>query len=641
MKRNKYKDYLWYTALAVFILCIIEGVMYYHDTENTFLKISLNIQNAIKAYKIDPDIKQSEAIRFFNESGGGIVRGIITYLYCASVIVAPFCTIGALTILILKPANYIRGLLTKKKVNKILVLGGGSYQSNFIDSLSGDCNLTVVENSGISDEKKSNYLRHGIKFIQKYSDMPMETVLKSLRLPHFEYFLLCDDNVMENIENLKLLMELTGKSGQASKSYQQVYICCDDCSMGELIRQYYDKPENKQLEINIVDVNQMAVNKMFLEHPVYLANDKDHRDVHMGIIGFGDFGQHTLLQALNMSVLSADSKICIDVFDKDMPNIIGTFMKHFSVDMLDHLKLASEDLYFGEQAKYYELTLSGNADNRLFSMDGTVTLRFWKADARTLRFSKLFRQCHAQMPFTYLVIAMGDTPSMANTIIELKQLLYKKGADMTAVPIGIRTKDKQNMIDIYRQNNLFEIARNKDIFSFASLTNRDIVDDAKLFNHRYNMLYDVISEYKQSGKVLDDKFMLRIEETLTQEQLRIERDRTRLDETWHSMKMFDRESSIAQALHQNVKKWLVLQQKAYSLEADKEELEQIEHRRWTLFMITQGFKYEKAERKDLNAKTHPCILDWERLKQEKPDTLEYDFTPYYILKVTEQNKGDK
>ena len=245
------------------------------------------------------------------------------------------------------------------------------------------------------------------------------------------------------------------------------------------------------------------------------------------------------------------------------------------------------------------------------------------------------------MPFTYLVIAMGDTPSMANTIIELKQLLYKKGADMAEIPIGIRTKDKQNMIDIYRQNNLFEIARNKDIFSFASLTNRDIVDDAKLFNHRYNMLYDVISEYKQSGKVLDDKFMLRIEETLTQEQLRIERDRTKLDETWHSMKMFDRESSIAQALHQNVKKWLVLQQKAYSLEADKEELEKIEHRRWTLFMITQGFKYEKAERKDLNAKTHPCILNWERLKQEKPDTLEYDFTPYYILKVTEQNKGDK
>ena len=105
MKRNKYKDYLWYVALAVFVLCILEGIMYYHDTENTFLKISLNIQNAIKAYKIDPDIKQAEAIRFLNESGGGFLRSVLTYLYCASVIVAPFCTIGALTILISKPAE--------------------------------------------------------------------------------------------------------------------------------------------------------------------------------------------------------------------------------------------------------------------------------------------------------------------------------------------------------------------------------------------------------------------------------------------------------------------------------------------------------------------------------------------------------
>ena len=50
-------------------------------------------------------------------------------------------------------------------------------------------------------------------------------------------------------------------------------------------------------------------------------------------------------------------------------------------------------------------------------------------------------------------------------------------------------------------------------------------------------------------------------------------------------------------------------------------------------MITRGFKYEKAGKKDLYAKTHPCISKLEVLKVEKPDTLEYDYTPYYILKV--------
>ena len=89
MKRNKYKDYLWYTALAVFIICVIEGIFFYNNVDNPFLKVTLNIQNAIKAYKIDPDIKQKEAIAYMQATGGGILSGIITYVYCIAVIVAP------------------------------------------------------------------------------------------------------------------------------------------------------------------------------------------------------------------------------------------------------------------------------------------------------------------------------------------------------------------------------------------------------------------------------------------------------------------------------------------------------------------------------------------------------------------------
>ena len=53
----------------------------------------------------------------------------------------------------------------------------------------------------------------------------------------------------------------------------------------------------------------------------------------------------------------------------------------------------------------------------------------------------------------------------------------------------------------------------------SSFTNHRIVDEAKLFNHRYNVLYDVLSQYKSDGIVLDDKFMLKIEEHLTEDVL--------------------------------------------------------------------------------------------------------------------------
>lgn len=635
MKRNKYKDYLWYTALAIFIICVIEGVFFYHNVENPFLKVTLNIQNAIKAYKIDPDIKQAEAINYMQKSGVTVFSFIITYLYCAAVIIAPFCTVGALAVLVRKPASYIRGFLNQRNKKRILIIGEGTYKFNFIDALVKDCRVTVIENAGLSEEKKLKYINKGVKFVQKYGDMSINDVFKLIDINKFGDIFLCEESAIDNIEYLKALAAYTKNSGSTEKSaYRQIYLTCNDSSMAELIRQYYDNLSVKSFDLNIVDVNKTAVNKMYKEHPVYTANKGDNYDVHMGIIGFGDFGQSALIQGLNMSVLSADSKICIDVFDKDMDSIIGGFMKNFSVDALEGLKFVQEDIYEGKSAGYYELKMPFNTPCDKFGMDGEVNIRFFNTDARTLRFNKMFKRCEEENPFTYLIVAMGDTHSMANTIIELKQLLYKKGDTCINIPVVVRVKENNDFAGIYGEKNLFTIKRDDDIFAYDSITSHEITDDAKLFNHRYNLLYDIISGYKKDEKIIvDDKFMLEIENHLKEDELKVERDEAQLNNAWHKMSIFDRESSIAQSLHQDVKKWIVCDKKAYSLTDNREELERIEHRRWNIFMITHGFKYEKADRKDLYAKTHPCISKWEVLKVEKPDTLEYDFTPYYILKV--------
>lgn len=635
MKRNKYKDYLWYTALAVFIICVIEGIFFYHNVENPFLKVTLNIQNAIKAYKIDPDIKQAEALAYMQKSGGGVLSGIITYAYCLAVIVAPFCTIGALAVLIRKPASYIRGFFNQRNKKSVLVIGEGKYQFAFIDALTKDCRVTVVESSVLSEENKLKYINKGVKFVQKYGDMSLENVFKLVNIRKFNDIFLCDENALENIEYLKALSSKSSQyNGGGDTSYQQIHLVCTDNSMAELIRQYYDNLDIKSFDLNIVDVNKMAVNKMYKEHPVYTANKDDNYDVHIGIIGFGDFGQSALIQGLNVSVLSADSKICVDVFDKDIDSIIGGFMKNFSVDALDGLRYIKEDVYEGKSTGCYELKMPFNTVPDKFGMDGEINIRFFNTDARTLQFNKIFKKCNVQNPFTYLIVAMSDTRSMANTIIELKQLLYNKGDACINIPVIVRVKENNDFANIYGEKNLFTINRDRDIYAYDSITNQEITNDAKLFNHRYNLLYSVINDYKKDeNTVVDDNFMLEIEKHLKEDALKVEKDMAELNKAWHKMSIFDRESSIAQSLHQDVKKWLVYDRKTFSLKDDKEELEKIEHRRWNVFMITHGFKYEKSERKDLYAKTHPCISKWEVLKVEKPDTLEYDYTPYYILKM--------
>ena len=82
MKRNKYKDYLWYTAIAVFVICVLEGIFYYHSVESPFLKVMLNIQNAIKAYKIDPDIDQADALEYVKTAGVLHSSYYSTFMYC-------------------------------------------------------------------------------------------------------------------------------------------------------------------------------------------------------------------------------------------------------------------------------------------------------------------------------------------------------------------------------------------------------------------------------------------------------------------------------------------------------------------------------------------------------------------------------
>ena len=635
MKRNKYKDYLWYTALAVFIICVIEGIFFYHNVENPFLKVTLNIQNAIKAYKIDPDIKQAEALAYMQKSGGGVLSGIITYAYCLAVIVAPFCTIGALAVLIRKPASYIRGFFNQRNKKSVLVIGEGKYQFAFIDALTKDCRVTVVESSVLSEENKLKYINKGVKFVQKYGDMSLENVFKLVDIRKFNDIFLCDENALENIEYLKVLSSKSSQyNGGGDTSYQQIHLVCTDNSMAELIRQYYDNLDIKSFDLNIVDVNKMAVNKMYKEHPVYTANKDDNYDVHIGIIGFGDFGQSALIQGLNVSVLSADSKICVDVFDKDIDSIIGGFMKNFSVDALDGLRYIKEDVYEGKSTGCYELKMPFNTVPDKFGMDGEINIRFFNTDARTLQFNKIFKKCNVQNPFTYLIVAMSDTRSMANTIIELKQLLYNKGDACINIPVIVRVIENNDFANIYGEKNLFTINRDRDIYAYDSITNQEITNEAKLFNHRYNLLYSVISDYKKDkNTVIDDNFMLEIEKHLKEDALKVEKDMSELNKVWHKMSIFDRESSIAQSLHQDVKRWIIYDRKNFLLKDDREELEKIEHRRWNVFMITHGFKYERSERKDLYAKTHPCISKWEVLKVEKPDTLEYDYTPYYILKM--------
>lgn len=60
---------------------------------------------------------------------------ILTYVYCIAVIIAPLCTVGALAILVRKPASYVRSLLSQRGKKRILLIGEEHIKSSLLADL--------------------------------------------------------------------------------------------------------------------------------------------------------------------------------------------------------------------------------------------------------------------------------------------------------------------------------------------------------------------------------------------------------------------------------------------------------------------------------------------------------------------------
>lgn len=128
-----------------------------------FFKFSLNFQNVIKAYKLDSDISQADAIKFLDENQNLYVA-VITYIYCLAVIAAPFCTIGALIIFARTPYSYFMYLLKRKKSISFLILGKGENRDKFVKSLSKECKITLIEEEILQGDTKNSLREMGLRY---------------------------------------------------------------------------------------------------------------------------------------------------------------------------------------------------------------------------------------------------------------------------------------------------------------------------------------------------------------------------------------------------------------------------------------------------------------------------------------------
>lgn len=612
MKKTKYRKYLIIATVVVALIFIAEGCLYYSAVDNVFFRFSLNFQNVIKAYKLDSDISQADAIKFLDENQHLHVA-IITYIYCLAVIAAPFCTIGALIIFARTPYSYFMYLLKRKKPISFLILGKGENRDKFVKSLSKECKITLIEEEILQGDTKNSLREMGVSIIQKYQDEGYEKLLRKIHLEKFDYILLCDQNVHTNCAFLKNIKEIQKNTSHSknSSSHQTIYFTCNDPAFEKVIFQNNSQDNLDFKNVQLLNIQRKAVENMFEKYPIFQQSNGDYQtsdDVHICIIGFGEIGQHTLTEALSLSVLSADSTIIFDVFDKNMKSKIGIFLNNFHPDIINEVSYKDLKIIKGEKIKQYTLSLSSKDDptesSRTFEVDGKMKIRFWDIDVESVQFRKILSDCHLEDIFTYFVISTGNNHNKVGLLESIRKINTNSQSQEFKGQIIVFGQP------LYLQDDVLFIEPEEDIFSYEAIRNEDILNQAKLFNYNYTCV-------QNTGNHLDSSL----------------ENSNNINVEWDKLELFHKESSIRQSMHQSTKRNYILAKKEFSDINNisvKEKLEKIEHRRWSLFMISSGYKWDAI--KDRSKQTHDCITNWEHLKKEQDvKILEYDFTPYIII----------
>ncbi len=514
IKRMALKDWVWRLALVIMVICLIEGFIYFNKTQddvNIWMLILLNIQNAVKAYKIDPDIKLKDAFTFLNRDDLKQFERVMTGIYCGAVVVAPFCTIAALTMLIRAPFKYIKGKFTDHSKGKLLILGDGNIRERFLKSIRYSGYKTAVVVYGpLDDSSKIRYLEAGVKTYVLYKDRKLPELFKTISLEKYDKIFICNDESVKNITVIKEVDDyLCGGGKEKKKSKKQsIYVTAEETGIKDVIHNCFGEKPKFNADLNIVDLKQMAVDTMFEKYHIYECNElkmagktadvletKDF-NVHMAIVGFGEYGQKTLIEALNLSVLSSEAKVIFDIYDKNIKTILPGFMKIFSPRIMEEMEKNGT-----ENGSYKQICF--NRNSKAFCSDGETWLRFWDSDVDTLDFTDRFNNNNLEEPYTYIVVAMDTEKRMASSVIEIRRLLEGM-KDSTVLPtVVVRSKDTGDVFATMNAENkerikVFPYREDEKIYSIEAIVGYDVVKKAKKFNRRYVRLSEVIYRYMKS-----------------------------------------------------------------------------------------------------------------------------------------------
>ncbi|MBM7618517.1 hypothetical protein JOC95_000359 [Bacillus tianshenii] len=302
--------------LYTFILALVLGIYGFLTEPVKDYSVSNAIYSTFRLFILDVD-------NVFEPTGSKFVKyPLIIEVARWS---AALYTISTIFSLIYSKFHYrlIKWLIGKRG-NHIVISGYNSFSELTAIKLTESRYKVVMISEDIPYDRKHELEDKGIFIVSKKMD-PYET-FRNASVLNAKYCILFHEKESENLDELIALKKLFASQGQLKKRGEQLEIIIHHKGPANLriiedIEGELRTENSHYFAIKQINTYKLIADKLFTDFPLYRGYEervrsKDSEPLHLLCIGFGDTGQHLMLEALERAHFINRKKLKITVLDK-------------------------------------------------------------------------------------------------------------------------------------------------------------------------------------------------------------------------------------------------------------------------------------------------------------------------------------
>lgn len=381
--------------IPVALIMVLEGLVYYSKSGLTALGVFLcTLENTIMTFIARPTISSFHAFRTM-DGDYTLFERVITYLYGATIIIAPILTTTAV---LAGFQSYVLDFLYSLKLTskgRMYVIGDGKMAANIAEKYADRYFVQYLMPSNTESKKRLPLLKKKVwAYAVDYTNMPL--TLKDVKLENAACVVLDFKDWFSNLNGINLIFERL----MQKNSKEPTPVCIVDAPV--LYRDVFDSmyrglcvkfncPETV-LAVSFVNTEEVNAAKFF-EQP-NLSEQPEGRH-HVMIVGLGNYGT-ALLNELQNYYLDHGLWGTVEVFDRNVESHVN------------NLIYSPDNIRYMDKMEIIEPVENAKMSGRFDTPAGPLQANYYQATVGELNFTNYLCKILEKEKLTELFFCIDD-----------------------------------------------------------------------------------------------------------------------------------------------------------------------------------------------------------------------------------------